>query len=357
MNTKLIRYIGSKESLISFLIESFKKHVGEINSFVEIFSGTNIVSYNISKLGVKNITSYDISSYSEALSSFVNPDISPEFIKYLKGLNDISPIEGDFFNEFSIGGSPKTISKEKFKNQEFEYRMFFSGEVGKKIDAIRTKILTDYNNNTIDESQKKIATALLLRYADSNANTTGVFGAYLKKQSKKEKPFLTKDQISDISNLKKKDINYYFKKADVLSAINDIKTPVDFIYMDPPYNTRRYETNYHILEYISNPEFNIEQIKKDSISAVPNSKIQNPFGGKQTTKQIFNEMIFEATKKCGTLFISYNNQGIMKHEDIVQICDKYNLKLETIKKDYKKYKSHNITVQGDVEEILWVIKK
>jgi adenine-specific DNA-methyltransferase len=357
MNTKQIRYIGSKESLIQFLLENFKKYTEELNSFVDIFSGTNIVSYHVSKIGVKNLSSYDMSSYSESLSSLVNPNITDNLIEYIKHLDTLKLSEnGIFFNEFSINGNPLTISKDKFKNQQYNYRMFFSEIVGKKIDTIREKIILDFNNEIITEHEKNICMSFLLRYADSNANTTGVYGAYLKKENKKEKPFLTEDQIKSLLAIQKKEVNYHFKKLDVLNAIKDINGLVDLIYMDPPYNTRKYETNYHILEYISDIDFKIENVKYDTISGVPNIRFKNPFGSKSTTKEIFDKMILDASKKCKTLIISYNNQGIMTDSDIKNICDKYNLKLETVRKDYKKYKSHNVTVQGDVEEILWIIK-
>lgn len=358
MNTKQIRYIGSKESLIDFLLENFKKYTEKIDSFVDIFSGTNIVSYNVSNMGVKNVSSYDMSSYSESLSSLINPDIKIEFIEYIKNLDRLELIDnGIFFNEFSINGNPTTISKDKFKNQEHNYRMFFGERVGKKIDTIREKVISDFKNNLINEEEKNICMSLLLKYADVNANTTGVYGAYLKKENKNEKPFISEKQIKSLLSIKKKeDIKYSFKKLDVLDAIRDIDGVVDLIYMDPPYNTRKYETNYHILEYLTDINFKVENIKNDTISAVPNIKIKNPFGSKSTTKGIFNDMIYHASKKCKTLIISYNNQGLMKDSDILSICDKYNLNLEIVKKNYKKYKSHSVTIQGDVEEILWIIK-
>jgi adenine-specific DNA-methyltransferase len=357
MKTKLIRYIGSKESLMDFLIENFKNYCENIESFADLFSGTNVVSYRMSKMGVKNIRSYDISSYSECLSSFINPKISNEFIKYLKLLDKEELIEGDFFNEFSINGNSKTINKDKFKNQITKSRMFFSEKVGKKIDTIRTKVLNDYKNESLNKEEKNICIALLLRYADINANTTGVYGAYLKNENKEERPFLTTEILNDLNDTSHDgDLLFKFKKSNILDSIQDLDY-VDLIYMDPPYTTRKYESNYHILEYISDEKFNISYIKNNTISALPINKLNNPFGSKKSTYEIFEKMISQSINKCKTLIISYSNQGIIKDSDVKFICDKYDLKLQIVKKEYKKYKSHNVIKQGELEEILWIIKK
>jgi len=174
---------------------------------------------------------------------------------------------------------------------------------------------------------------------------------------KKERSFLSEDLISELLSLSKFDKDFKFKRSSILESISNIKY-CDIIYLDPPYTTRRYETNYHILEYIADINFNIEKIKYNTKAGTPDlSLIKNPFGGKNTTYKIFEEMIVRGVEKCKYLFISYSNQGFMKESDIREICNKYKLVLETESIKHKKYKSHGNDVQGELFEILWVIKK
>jgi adenine-specific DNA-methyltransferase len=356
-SSKFIRYIGSKEPIIEFLITNFEKHSPGFKTFADMFSGTNVVSKNILLLdNVIKVEAFDMSTYSQALGSFVNPNITESFIKYLNYLDNLELIESDVFNEFSIGGTPKTLSIDKLKNQNVKSRMFFSEQVGKKIDTIRTELIKNFKSGKINENTKNLVLALVLRYADSNANTTGIYGAYLKNEKKSEKKFLTEEIIDELKSINFNDSKEFnFNRMPIEESLKNIENK-DIIYFDPPYNTRKYESNYQILEYISDIDFDISYIKKDTISALPSKKINNPFGQKSKTYGIFEKMISEGSKKAKVVIISYSNQGLMKQEEIQEICDKYNLELITEKMKYKKYKSHNVSVQGELFEILWIIK-
>lgn len=356
--SKFIRYIGSKEPIIDFLIENFNKHYKGFSSFGDMFAGTNVVSSKLIDLNqVESVESFDMSKYSEILSSFVNPIINEEFISYITELDNLALIEGDIFNEFSINGHPKTINHSKFESQTSKSRMFFTEIVGKKIDTIKTRLIQDFNNNHIDRKTLNQVLALLLKYADSNAHTTGVYGAYLKNEKEKNRSFITDDLISELRKLKSYDKEYKFTRGSILDSTNNV-TKKDILYMDPPYTTRRYENNYHVLDYIADIDFNIDVIKYNTKSGTPDlSLIDNPFARKKDTYVIFEKMITTGIEKCNCLFISYSNQGLLKEEDINNICVKHNLSLVTEKIKHKKYKSHDVSVQGDVYEILWVIKK
>jgi len=353
---KFIRYIGSKEPLIEFLLENFNKYAGDFNSFGDMFAGTNVVSKYLLP-HVSDISSYDMSSYSEILNSFVNPKITDDFISYLYELDKCQLVEGIIFNEFSVNGKPETIDYKKFESQGKNYRMFFNENIGKKIDAIREKISFDFNNKLINEEIKNMSLALLLKFADINANTTGVYGAYLKKENKKPKDFINNEIISELKNIKFYENKVVsFKKMKISDSVNDISYK-DIIYFDPPYTTRKYETNYHIIDYISNLNFSIQDIKYNTITGLPLNQPENPFGTVKNTSKAFEDMIVKTIDKCRFIFISYSTQGLLNQSDIENICNKHNFTLNTEKKEYKKYKSHNNDVQGNLEELLWVINK
>jgi len=278
-------------------------------------------------------------------------------LNYLEFLNNLPLLEGNIFNEFSINGKPKTINESSFKGQFVNSRMFFSEFVGKKIDTIKSEIKKDLSLGLITEKVFLQVTALLLKYADSNAYTTSVYGAYLKNEKEKSKPFFNKSLSEELSTLKfYNDKSFEFQQSKILDSIQTLDH-LDILYMDPPYTTRRYENNYHVLDFISDPHFSPDNIKYGTKAGTPDlSKMINPFARKADTKVIFKEMIRLGKQKCDTLYISYSNQGLMTQSDIQEIVNELGLTLFTETQRHKKYKSHTNEVSGDLWEIIWVIK-
>lgn len=359
---KVIRYIGSKEKLINFLSEVIFNNYNQIK-FLDGFTGTTVVSKYLQENSNFDLYLSDMSNYSEILSSrlFLNKCEESVFthiekiINITKENNNVK--EGIFFNEFSINGNPTTIDKSAFENQSVNSRMFFTEDVGLKIDTIREYIINLYNNKNINYYEKNLLLMLLVAFSDKNANTTSVYGAYLKKQNRETVP-LNNEFLNTLKNEYNKNykspVTYY--KGDILDTLNKIDE-LDVIYLDPPYNTRKYESNYHILNYICDLDFNADQIKENSKTGLPKSKTKNLFGSKKDTRIIFEEMIIKSMLKAKEVYISYSTDGEMTFEEIKNICDKNNLVLNTYTKDYKKYTSNNNNNDKTLQEIIYRIGK
>lgn len=86
--------------------------------------------------------------------------------------------------------------------------------------------------------------ASLLESADKVANTASVYGAYLKtlKRSATKIMELQPASFELTSN------RHRIYQEDGNDLIQNIKG--DILYLDPPYNTRQYGANYHILNTI-----------------------------------------------------------------------------------------------------------
>lgn len=357
---KVIRYIGSKEKLLDFLSEVIFNQYKHIK-ILDGFTGTTVVSKFLQENTNNDLYLSDISNYSEILSSrlFLSKCNQNIFV-HAKNLVNISnsdtPLfEGIFFNEFSINGTPETILSSSFDNQEVKSRMFFTEDVGKKIDLMRNYI--NSLKNEINTYEKNLLLMLVVAFADKNANTTSVYGAYLKKQNRETIPLK-----NDFIELLKEEYNKNFKspiayyKGDIIQTL-DIIPQLDVIYLDPPYNTRKYESNYHILNYLCDLNFNKDMIKKDSKTGLPEQSIKNMFGSKKDTRIIFEEMIVKSMLKAKETYISYSTDGEMSFEEIKNICDKNNLNLEMYTKDYKKYTSNNNDKNKELKEIIYRIRK
>jgi adenine-specific DNA-methyltransferase len=369
---KIISYIGSKVKLYGFLketiidnLESTKKY-----NFFDIFAGTNSVSRFIKENTDYNIIANDLSKYSVILFSYLYFDkISSEsklkLEKKLEELNSLPLIKGDIYNELSVGGSPKSIEEDKkeemFSNQPFNSRMFFSGIVGKKIDTVKKGIKKSYEDGELSLQESHILLIFLIYYADKNANTTSVYGAYLKTEKKLEKEFNFYDNdLVKIFKETKEDKNsnneLYSFNEDALSVLDIINVDEKFqdkdknvIYLDPPYSTRSYESNYHILEYIVDFNFSYKQLKINSKTAQSVGKGKNPFTSKAGTREIFPKIIEKSLSISNNIFISYNNDksSLLRQEEIEEMIQNYNSNnntnviLTTYLKEYKRFKSAN----------------
>jgi len=359
---KVIRYIGSKEKLLDFLDEVIFNKNKKIK-ILDGFTGTTVVSKYLQENTDNDLYMSDISNYSEILSARLylekcNEDIFfhiRNLIKISEKLENYN--EGVFFNEFSINGNPTTINSSSFENQDIKSRMFFTSDVGLKIDCMRNYIKDLHNKKKINYYEKNILLMLVVAFADKNANTTSVYGAYLKKQNRKTIPLNI-----DFFNILKKEYDLKYKspkgyfKGDIIDTLDKIPE-MDIIYLDPPYNTRKYESNYHILNYLCDLNFEVSQIKKDSKTGLPKKNIENMFGTKKNTRVIFEDMIYKSMEKSKELFISYSTDGEMTFEEIKYICDKNNLVLNTYTKDYKKYTSNNNNNNKELKEIIYRIRK
>jgi len=359
----IVSYIGSKQKLLPFLMEIFnlsQNKFSEKQVFVDLFAGTCAVSKHIFNHYHSDVIINGISLLSSVLIdelSFHTLDKNKMFV-ILNEINELGkislnemnvelePISGHIFNEFSINGIPKSITVLSiFDNQEIKSRMFFSEIVGKKIDAIRNYL----KKSSLNEIEKNFINLFLLNYANKNANTTSVFGSYLKKlKHKKEHSFLDLSLFETFFINKNNNKNSYSKfqlpAIDCLKQLNKDNKENTIIYMNPPYNTRSYESNYHILDYILDLNFNPNTIKLNSKTGMQLKKIKNPFVSKKDTKIIMKELIETSLLYSNTIFISYNNEGVFQESDMKETIDElkfkyHKIKLKTYYQEYKRFTS------------------
>ena len=167
MNT--LNYIGCKKRLFCNILQVCQDNIDimEELSFLDLFAGSGIVSYKMSSY-FKQIIANDLETYSFIINSgSLKCDYTEHIEKIIDECNRLEPINGLIFQNYSSGGEKK--------------RMFFSIDNACKCDAIRQYIQTLYENSTITENEYNFLLASLLVSVDGVANTTCVYGAYLKK--------------------------------------------------------------------------------------------------------------------------------------------------------------------------------
>jgi len=324
-----MNYIGSKFSILEYIDNTIKDFVKPENDDIvlcDIFSGTGTVGKYFKKKGY-NIISNDIQYYSYITAKhFIenNEEIEFEILKKEKiepfeFLNNLPGEEGFIYKNYSLGGT---------KGQEFE-RQYFSDDNAKKIDAIRMQIEKWKQTKKIKENEYNFLIASLVESADKVANTASVYEAFLKHlKSSASKPLELKP-VEIIVNEKCKKLTVYNEDCNELIK----KISGDILYMDPPYNTRKYDTNYHMLETIA--LYDAPEIKGKTGVRTETTKKSKYCIKKQAT-ETFEALVKDSKFKY--LLLSYNDEGIIPLEEIERIMSKYG-KYKRYEKEHKRYKA------------------
>ena len=316
-----MNYIGSKFTLSSFLEESIKETLKENNSkplseniFCDLFTGTAAVS-KIFKNQVNKIIANDKEYYSFVLAKnyIGNNKILKRKNQLIDLLNNIKPVKSKIFINYAPSGGNE--------------RQYFSDYNAMKIDAIRSKIEEWKNEDFINEEEYFFLLASLLESADKVANTASVYGAYLKHIKKSaQKELILKPAEFEINENKHDIFN-----EDANTLIKKIKG--DILYLDPPYNSREYGANYHLLNTIAL----YDDFTPKGKTGLREYKKSNWCKKDKVYKELEN-LIKNADFKF--IFLSYNDEGLLSLNQIKEIFEKYG-KYDLKSKTYKRFKADN----------------
>lgn len=323
-----MNYIGSKFSILSYIdevIEDFTKTQKEI-VFCDIFAGTGVVSKYFKEKGY-NIISNDIEYFSYVILKGLieNSDelkfekLSKKHIDPFVCLNGLHGKRGFIYKNYTLEGTKKS---------EFK-RNYFTSENARKIDAIRIKIEKWYKKSLITDGEYFYLLACLLEAADKIANTASVYEAFLKNTKRSAEKVIVIKPLELIFKNKKYEI-YNENSRNLISKIKG-----DILYLDPPYNTRRYDTNYHMLETIA--LYDNPKIKGVTGIRVEDTKKSN-YCMKNKALLELEELIKNANFKY--ILLSYNDEGIISIDDIEKMMKKYG-KYKRYEKMHKRFKSDN----------------
>jgi len=325
-----INYIGSKRSLFPLLDEVFSKYIKKDTVFGDLFAGTGIVSYLVSKKYQCNIVTNDMQYYSFVFSKANLAKYSASDIKVISEkileYNNTDVVIEDFFTD----------------NYAPPKRMYFTVKNARKIDTIRYMIEED--RKVVSENVYYYLLSCLIAAADKVANTSSVYASYLKEFKNSALNILTLKSNVELSTNNTKNICLNKNVLDVLDINYDV------VYLDPPYNGRQYANYYHILETIA---------KDDSpdISGVTGMRNydnqKSDFCSEIKAIKVFEKLIKNIKSKI--IILSYNDEGIISHDDILKILNKKG-KVIVKKQEYKKFKAQKGVKRGIVYEYLFIVE-
>lgn len=334
MNT--LNYIGSKHTLCPLLTKIINEEIPDLNnkSFLDMFSGTGSVAYRFQDL-TNNCDANDLEYYSFVINNaLIKCSYSTKLQSILDDCNQLQGVEGLVYKNYS--------------ENETCNRMFFTTDNAKKCDAIRIHIEQLKNINIINQNEYYFLLASLIVSMDKVANTSCVYGAFLKEYKKSSLKSLNVIPIHTKLDVKVNSNQVYNLSAEELSKQDRF---YDVVYMDPPYNHRQYSANYCPLNYIAYYDLNIKlNGKTGTIDGYNKSNFCSKINVKNSFKTILDNL------KCNYVFISYNNEGLLKCDELKDLLSGYgDLKLYKI--PYKKFKAQKNVKLDNVFEYLWVLNK
>ena len=363
-----MRYIGNKNKLLPF-IDAFLDDMGiETGRALDAFAGTATVGRYLKSRGMEVVTCDILSSSYAFQRAYVVTNGYPSFSRLVADSN-FQGVRGDesfqqmvesrFAEQGELFDAPADeagaleevlvyldtvlspyagfITKNYSASHEGQEgsRMYFSEANARCIDIIRCQLHTWQEDGSVDDDEFHLLLACLLEAADSVANTTGVYAAFIKTwQSNALRPLKLKIPLL----LPSDDRLCEALQGDVNQLISKLGS-FDLLYLDPPYNTRQYSSYYHVPELIAEGWFDEEPTLRGKTGLVPDEHKKSQWSSRADCVSALEELLDSAD--ATHVLLSYNDEGIISESDIERLFKEFGLAstYQRIGRDYKRYRS------------------
>ncbi|WP_346798060.1 DNA adenine methylase [Halomonas sp. Bachu 37] len=346
-----IEFIGSKRQLLDFVINGIEYSVDEeIRTITDLFSGTGVVSSAFKSRGYSVFANDHLAiCYNMTASSLLNskaPDFNglpsdlirtkaSPYLSVIHHLNVTEPIRGFVYNNFS----PAAIDVFGVD------RRYFTESNAAKIDAIREKI--HEWEPYLAPMEKSLLLTDLIRAVSLVSNVAGTYGCYLKKWKARA---LNSLQLKPSSFVVGDDKSHKVTRLDAEEAVKVNQSPI--VYADPPYTKRQYAAYYHVLETI---------VRNDKPELFGNTGLRNweeqssDFCYKRKAEGALERLI--RTSSCDHFFLSYNEDGQISHDRILNLLSSYGT-TNYFEMKLRRYRSSSLTHKGPtVSERLYHLRR
>lgn len=343
-----MRFIGCKTLLLEQIKKVVDENVNEAHTFCDIFSGTASVARYFKQWF--EVYSNDLLYFSYVLQrGTIENDNVPDFSKLKSKFSINSPI--DYLNSLDIEEMETLPIECRFFQNNYAPiggRMYVTDENALRIDYARNKVEEWYKYKLLSDDEYYYLLACIIEGIPFVSNTSGTYGAFHKTWERRSCKKYELYSLPVNSNRKR---NKCFNEDGV--ALLE-KICGDILYIDPPYNSRQYLPNYHVLETAAKYDFP----KLRGVTGQREYDNQkSDFCLKKNVYGAFETLIQNANFK--NIILSYSTDGLMSVDKIKEIMLKYG-KHNTFKiyeVPYRRYKSRNLTLTDQLKELLIYIEK
>ena len=313
----MIKYLGSKRRLVPELGRLFA--ASGARTALDLFTGTTRVAQEFCRRGGVT-TCVDTAAYSEVLAQCYvvldAADVDPaEVAEALARLESLPDRRGYVTEVFC------------------EQARYFHPDNGRRIDAIRDGIDRLYGDHRL----RPVLLTSLLEAADRVDSTVGMQMAYLKQWAPRalrplrlDIPVLTPGTGRAV-------------RGDALEVHAELD-PVDFAYLDPPYNQHRYFTNYHVWETLvrwdAPDHYGVACKRVDAREEATRS----PFNSRRRMPEALAGLI--AGVRADVVVVSFSNEGFGPLEALVEMCEQRGPDVRVLAYDARRYIGHQLGVFG-----------
>ncbi len=358
LSSQLITYLGNKRSLLSEIekeILEIKKSLNkEKLKCADLFSGSGCVARML-----KQHSSVLFVNDLEAYSQVINSCYLTNFSDFDEALYDSlkEQIESECKKKKIEGIISKNYAPEDDLNIKPGERVFYTRQNALLIDTYRSLI-----DRLVPLEMQKFFLAPLLSQASVHVNTSGVFKGFYKDKNTgigcfgASKGDALNRILGKVELVKPVFSNFESKvkiyKEDTVLLSKEL-SPVDVVYLDPPYNQHPYGSNYFMLNLILKNKLDVEISRVSGITQDWNRSVFNvsakAFGSLET---IVSQL------KAKYIIISYNSEGYIKFDEMKAMLLKYG-KVKTVDILYNTFRgSRNLANRKiHVKEYLFVLEK
>ena len=356
LKDQIITYIGNKRKILPFIERSLNQIGLKDYTFLDLFSGSGIVSRLAKVHGAKKIIANDLEYYSSVLNSVFlrNEEGDRKYFDYLK--------EEVLSRPLYEGWVCENYAPKDDNNIQRGERCFYTRENALLIDSY-IELLRE---QPTEEAHMLIAP--LIYEASVHTNTSGVFkGFYKNKQGIGQFGGEGKNALQRICGKIDPQFPVFCPNeteniiicADASSVVKDTKIVeqakgIDITYIDPPYNQHPYGSNYFMLNAIAECRCpkdvsKVSGIPKDWNRSIYNKRVE---GVMQLLKDIENV-------DSKYVLLSYSSEAFLPIKDMVAELAKIGLITNLQEIDYNVFRgSRNLAQRKKkLQEYLITIRK
>ena len=302
------KYLGCKRHLAIGICDRICAN-GVPEAFLDGFCGTGAVAIEMARRGPGPITCVDnLLSNTAILTAYfsrVVSETSDAITRWLQHLARTRPRQGYVSRAF--GGR------------------YFTHDNAQRIDGVRLALdnprwrLEGAEAEFHDEVRSALLAALLLA-ADRVANCIGQYDAYLKhlgSSSHRNGRHLVDSRVYSRLRLvplaaDPSDVTVFTADiTDVLSGVHGVVERSEVAYFDPPYNTRQYSDNYHVLEAIARWD-GAEVHGKTRKAQRP--ALRSAFSRRSQVVAALSALIYASRAK--RIYLSYSSEGLLGPDEL-----------------------------------------
>ena len=346
----MYRYIGNKTKLLEQITSLASNYLSPGGTVADLMAGTGSVAAEFRRLGYRVIAS-DIMTYSKwhlyvqllmnrtpSFEGLSDLSVEPEchYVQVLNYLNELEPVEGYFFREFSPSGLPANGCPS---------RKYFTSDNAAKIDAIRLKINEWRDEGRICQMEEALLRHTLIMAVNEVANISGTYGYFLANFSASAKNAIHLAPVS-INTGRIDNVVLQGRAEDLAAGVT-----ADLCYLDPPYIKRQYAANYHILETVARGD---EPVAAGKSGLRPWRDQYSDLCTKTKSKDSFAKIIEDI--HCPVCLISYSEDGLFPVEDLCDVFSAYG-KIEVKEIAYKRFRSNCSSLANEIKEFIIVLEK